>query len=131
MNILLADSGGTNTRLALADASGLRGDTFARHPNANWNHFDEILESYLREHSAPRIETCWIAVAGDVNGRTAKAYWNLDASSTSAAPAASSSSTICAHGINPRLCHGRIEIIGSHSPECRESQGSGNETSPV
>ena len=89
MNILLADIGGTNTRLALADASGLRNDTFARHPNANWNHFDEILESYLREHSAPRIEACWIAVAGDVNDRTAttsigtrrNGRWTLDAAS--------------------------------------------------
>ena len=81
MDILLADIGNTNTRLALADASGLRKDTFARHPNANWNHFDEILESYLRERSAPRIEACWIAVAGDIDGRTAKGHWNLDAAS--------------------------------------------------
>ena len=35
MNILLADIGGASTRLALADASGLRDDTFAGHPNAN------------------------------------------------------------------------------------------------
>ena len=81
MDILLVDIGNTNTRLALADASGLRNDTFVRHPNANWNNFDEILESYLRERSAPRIEACWIAVAGDIDGRTAKGYWDLDAAS--------------------------------------------------
>ena len=88
MDILLADIGNTNTRLALADASGLRNDTFARYPNANWNHFDEILESYLRERSAPRIEACWIAVGGNANGKTAEigewkevGNWNLDAAS--------------------------------------------------
>ena len=84
MDILLADIGNTNTRLALADASGLRNDTLAGHTNANWNNFYEMLESYLREHSAPRIEACWFAVAGDVSEKTARLgihNWNIDAAS--------------------------------------------------
>ena len=84
MNILLGDIGGTYTRFAFANGSDLRDNTFTRYPNANWNHFDEIIESHLRERSAPRIEACWIAVGGKVSddGRTADVnHWNLDAAS--------------------------------------------------
>ena len=81
MDILLADIGNTNTRLALADASGLCRDTLASHPNANWNNFDEMLESYLRELSAPRIKACCVAVAGPVRERAAHLHipWHIDA----------------------------------------------------
>ena len=91
MNILLSDIGNTNTRIALADASGLREDTLASHPNANWNNFDEMLEFYLRERSAPRIEACYIAIAGPVKGRTGQLgihNWNIDAASVERASGA-------------------------------------------
>ena len=82
MDILIADIGGTNTRLALAEGSCLRKDTLAYYTNANWNNFDEMLESYLRERSAPRIKNCCIAIAGAVeNGRTCPRFrlnWNID-----------------------------------------------------
>ena len=85
MDILLADIGGTSTRLALADASGLRRDTLARYTNANWNSFDEVLESYLSGRSAPRIKHCCISVAGPVcNQRISVSHvhnWKIDVAS--------------------------------------------------
>ena len=104
MDILLADIGGTNTRLALADASGLIAQTRDRRPNADWNSFEEMLGAYLRERGAPRIRICCIAIAGPVRGRAGRLTnrdWHIDAEAVaraSGAPRAELLNDLCALG---------------------------------
>ena len=91
MDILLADIGGTNTRLALADASGLIAQTRERRPNAEWDSFEAMLDSYLRARGAERVRTCCIAIAGPVRGRAGRLTnrdWTIDAQSVERASGA-------------------------------------------
>lgn len=70
--ILLADVGGTNARLALADADGLRVGTIARFAGSDHAGFDEVLQLYLRRQGAPAISAACVAFAGPVGDDSAR-----------------------------------------------------------
>lgn len=79
---LLADLGGTNTRLALADDSGLRRDTIRRYRNAGFAGPAEAVAAYLEDMAPGRITALCAGVAGPVLGETAQLTncdWFIDA----------------------------------------------------
>lgn len=63
---LVADIGGTNTRLALADDGVLRPGSIRRYQNAVHPTFDALLAQYLRESAVSRCAGVCFAVAGPV-----------------------------------------------------------------
>ena len=68
---LVADIGGTNTRIALAQGTELLLDTIARFRNDDYELFDDVLLSYIVDHANPAVESICIDVAGPVSGETA------------------------------------------------------------
>ncbi len=83
MTYLVGDIGGTNTRLAFAEASGLLPQTVVRARNDNYANFGEVLSEYLASHSpnTPLLGTC-IAIAGPVQdgrGQLTNRDWALEA----------------------------------------------------
>ena len=63
---LVADIGGTNTRLALADGGTLRPDSIRRYHNADHATFEALLTQYLRDTAVSRCAGVCFAVAGPV-----------------------------------------------------------------
>ena len=47
--LLVADVGGTNTRVALASREGLRTDTIHRYKNASYTGLETVLRTYMEE----------------------------------------------------------------------------------
>ncbi len=67
MTILLADVGGTNARLALADREGIRAETITRFRGDDHASFDEVIGLFLDTQGGPEIEAVCVAVAGPVS----------------------------------------------------------------
>ncbi len=79
--ILVADIGGTNARLALADADGLRADSFRRYRNRNFSSFAQLIDTFLRTHGVLRLQAAAVAVAGPVisgRSRLTNLDWQVD-----------------------------------------------------
>ncbi len=79
---MLADLGGTNTRLALADAGGLRRDTIRRYRNDAFTSFGAVVAAYLEELAPGPVKAICAGVAGPVLGETAQLTnytWHIDA----------------------------------------------------
>lgn len=64
--LLLADIGGTNTRVALASGKDVRLDTIRVYKNKGRSHIDEILKAYLAETGNPALDGACVAAAGPV-----------------------------------------------------------------
>ena len=76
---LVADVGGTNTRLGRVDGSGVLNDTVVKLPNGDYDSFTAMAQEYLAGQSNP--DRVAIAVAGPVAGQTAKLTnrdWDFD-----------------------------------------------------
>ncbi|MEP2717082.1 ROK family protein [Pseudophaeobacter sp.] len=81
MTYLIGDIGGTNTRLALADASGLQGASLRHFENARFASFYDVLTQYLTSFDAPRITSTCLAIAGPVHEtppRLTNLNWEFD-----------------------------------------------------
>ena len=79
---LLADLGGTNTRLALADGTGLLPDTIRRYLNDAFDSFESVVSAYLSETAPGPVAALCAGVAGPVLGETAQLTnhaWHIDA----------------------------------------------------
>ena len=82
--VLVADIGGTNARLAVAtiDASGQAGiDAFAAFRCADFADFDTLLDGYLRALPVARPAFACFAIAGPIRnevGRLTNSGWDLD-----------------------------------------------------
>jgi glucokinase len=63
---LVADVGGTNTRLALADANGLIADSTQRYANAQVRCFSTAVRTYLQAQQGIRPTAICVAIAGPV-----------------------------------------------------------------
>lgn len=74
---LVADIGGTNTRVALADAGVLRQGSIRRYANAGRANLGDILGEYLRETATTECSGVCVAAAGPVRGGVAQ-LTNLD-----------------------------------------------------
>jgi glucokinase len=66
MTAILADIGGTNTRVALADGARLRPGTIAKFANADYPSLEPILTRYLAEAGIGAVEGACVAAAGPV-----------------------------------------------------------------
>lgn len=81
MTLLLADVGGTNTRVALAHGDRPDLATLARFRNDDFDGFAAVLAAYLERVGAGAIEKACVAVAGPVMGRSARLTnrdWHFD-----------------------------------------------------
>lgn len=74
---LVADIGGTNTRVALADAGVPRAGSIRKYPNAGREGLAAILRQYLRETATIETAGVCVAVAGPVRDGVAR-MTNLD-----------------------------------------------------
>lgn len=80
MTVLVADVGGTNTRIALVDAGVPR--QMARYQNDRFASFYAVLADYLASHDCPPLQGCCVAVAGPVTSSRAELTnrnWDFDA----------------------------------------------------
>lgn len=78
---LVADIGGTNTRVALATGALLRPDTVARYKNAEFGDLAEVLDAYLGDHGTPDCDAACVALAGPVRdhrGTMTNLDWSID-----------------------------------------------------
>ena len=66
MTAILADIGGTNTRVALADGTQVRPNTIAKFANAEFDSLEPILVRYLAEAGIASVEGACVAAAGPV-----------------------------------------------------------------
>ncbi|WP_299651809.1 glucokinase [uncultured Tateyamaria sp.] len=83
---LVADVGGTNTRMAFVDRNGVIADTVVRCPNASFGSFLDLATHYLDGRPVPSHVV--IAVAGPVAGdhaRLTNRNWDFNANALSAA----------------------------------------------
>jgi len=91
MTLLVADVGGTNTRIALVQTSGDRSLTLshvARYENDAYGSFYAVLNRYATKHSLPVLKGCCIAVAGPVTSTRAQLTnrdWSFDGAEIAAA----------------------------------------------
>lgn len=74
---LLADIGGTNTRVALAEGTRLLPDSIRRYRNADYPGLETVLGTYLAEEGDPDCAGACVAVAGPVRDGSAT-LTNLD-----------------------------------------------------
>lgn len=77
---LVADVGGTNCRLALADAGGVHADTVRRFRNEDYASFAELAGGYIADQ--PLLASAAVAIAGPVGkgeGRLTNRDWHFDA----------------------------------------------------
>ena len=77
---LVADIGGTNSRLALSKESSLQKDSIKRVKNADYANFEDILTAYLKSHKHQNIKGICVALAGpvtDTQGHMTNLNWTL------------------------------------------------------
>lgn len=65
---LVADVGGTNTRIALFDKEGHAFSNITTYRNRQHDGLEDIIESWLQDHPAPKPSDCCIAVAAPPSG---------------------------------------------------------------
>lgn len=91
---ILADIGGTNTRVALADGHSVRPDSIARYPNADYKARGQDIAHILRDYLATtnaRPDGVCVAAAGPVQDGVATMTnldWVMDAAKLTAATGA-------------------------------------------
>ncbi|ARC88737.1 glucokinase [Rhodovulum sp. MB263] len=81
MTSLVADIGGTNTRVALAEGPGLLAGTVRRYRNADHADLGDVLTDYLRAAGSPEIAGACAALAGPVRhgrGRLTNLDWTIE-----------------------------------------------------
>ena len=78
---LVADIGGTNTRVALAEGTRLLPETVARYRNADYPGLETVLRAYLAEQGDVDCSGACVAVAGPVRdgvGTLTNLDWQID-----------------------------------------------------
>ena len=69
---LVADVGGTNTRLAFSTGNSVKSETIRRYQNNAAESFEEILDQYLSDMAISRVGKACIAVAGRIHRNSAE-----------------------------------------------------------
>jgi glucokinase len=88
---LVADIGGTNTRVALTRGAELQAGTVRRYRNAGHAGLEPVLQQYLQELDRPAIAGACIALAGPVRngaGEMTNLDWKIDCRALSQATGA-------------------------------------------
>ncbi|MDD9922910.1 MAG: glucokinase, partial [Boseongicola sp.] len=78
---LVADVGGTNTRVGLASGGALVRGSVRRFPNEAHTGLDDVLSAFVAEHSETVIDAAAVAVAGPVGdgtGELTNRAWAFD-----------------------------------------------------
>ncbi|MEM9523090.1 MAG: glucokinase [Pseudomonadota bacterium] len=78
---LVADIGGTNTRVAVARGTALRKDTIRRFSNAEHEGLEAVLRHYLKDIGKVDCKGACVAVAGPVRdgvGAMTNLHWTID-----------------------------------------------------
>lgn len=78
--LLVADVGGTNTRVSLSHGDRVQTDTITRFRNAQFPGLQEVLQRYLAQTGA-RPDGCCVAIAGPVRdgvGHMTNLDWEID-----------------------------------------------------
>jgi glucokinase len=70
--VILADIGGTNTRVALADGRQVRTESIAKFPNAEFPSLEPVLRRYLDEAGLASVDGVCVAAAGPVKDGVAE-----------------------------------------------------------
>ena len=79
---IVADIGGTNTRVALADGTVVRAASIRKFSNAAYPSLEPVLRQYLAEAGGVQVEGVCVAAAGPVQGGVAvmtNLDWTIDA----------------------------------------------------
>lgn len=69
---LVADIGGTNTRVALTRGTDLLSETVSRYRNAEFDSLTQVLEQFIADQGGVDPTAACVAVAGPVHNGTAK-----------------------------------------------------------
>lgn len=88
---LLADLGGTNTRVGLATPSGLITDSARSYANAEYSGLATLLAAYLADMGRPTVSALCAGVAGPVRGAAAQLTnhsWFIDSADLTSATGA-------------------------------------------
>lgn len=78
---LVADVGGTNTRVALSEQGAIREDTIRRYRNEDYAGLESVLEAYIAEEDGVDCRGAAVAVAGPVRdgrGELTNRDWTFD-----------------------------------------------------
>ena len=89
---ILADIGGTNTRVALADGAVVRTQSVARFANTDYPSLEPILQQYLAQAGIARVDGACVAAAGPVQNGVAEMTnlaWVIDGAQLTRATGAS------------------------------------------
>ncbi|MEL7026437.1 MAG: glucokinase [Pseudomonadota bacterium] len=142
--LLVADIGGTNTRVALTKGTTIRQDTVARFRNAQHPNLEEVLSVYVSAHPQENIEGACVAVAGPVRDGTAELTnldWKIDhqtVAKPTGARAVAVLNDLAAQGhALDRIDPGRMRKVMPGSPEQKTSErlvigvGTGFNCAPV
>ena len=70
--VILADIGGTNTRVALADGRAVRNASIAKFPNAEFASLEPVLRRYLDQAGLKGVDGVCVAAAGPVKDGVAE-----------------------------------------------------------
>ena len=87
MTLLVADVGGTNSRVAMAANSSAAPTDIQHFENRNFASFYDVLQAYVSSHSGISISGCCVAMAGPVTngtGRLTNLDWDISANLLSA-----------------------------------------------
>lgn len=88
---LVADIGGTNTRVALSTGDAVRKDTIRRYRNADYPGLDPVLRDYVASRTDVAPNAACVAIAGPVRdgrGRLTNRAWDIDEAGIGAATGA-------------------------------------------
>ena len=80
-NALVADVGGTRTRLALACGTEIEPGSVRRYLNEDWQNFEELADEFVHSEYSANFDSACVAFAGPViDGRTAltNSDWAID-----------------------------------------------------
>ncbi|MCY4336459.1 MAG: ROK family protein [Litoreibacter sp.] len=81
---LVADIGGTNTRVALAEGPRLLTETVRRYPNRNYPGLETVLRAFIDEEDGVDCKSACVALAGPVadgRGTLTNLDWEIDETS--------------------------------------------------
>ncbi len=94
---LLADIGGTNTRVALADGATVRKGSIRRYLNAQFPDLGAVLRQYLRDEGTAGVDGVCVAAAGPVRDGVAvmtNLDWRIDSAMLEGATGAARSAIL-------------------------------------
>lgn len=85
-SLIVADIGGTNTRVALSEGRSLRTESIRRYRNDHFSGLDAVLSEFVSEMKPSTLDGACVAVAGPVSEGTAELTnrdWTIDAMTVS------------------------------------------------